>query len=255
MYTEVYWAFNFLVNAVILWCACALCAVRQQPRLLAAAAFGAFFATAAQYLPLLTRFSLPAAAVMAFCCTGHIGFKRYVHFTAALYAMTFLIGGLGVCALGALGRNGVSPGKMAVAALVLTALAFVMAAMRRLIQLRALPFRALLRITGQTHAKIVQATIDSGNQLCDPLTLMPVIALSDPEICADLTDTGRQIRFESVGGGGSMRLLRARRIEISQNGRWIPMADAYFACPALPLRAFPTLVPAVLLHQSGAGLK
>ena len=65
MYTEVYWAFNFLVNAVILWCACALCAVRQQPRLLAAAAFGACFATAAQYLPLLTRFSLPAAAVMA----------------------------------------------------------------------------------------------------------------------------------------------------------------------------------------------
>ena len=58
-----------------------------------------------------------------------------------------------------------------------------------------------------------------------------------------------------LGGGGGMRLLRARRIEISQNGRWIPMADAYFACPALPLRAFPTLVPAVLLHQSGAGLK
>jgi hypothetical protein len=85
----VYWAFNFLVNAVILWCACALCAGTTAAASAARAALRRLFCHGGAVSAAADRFHCLPPLLWRFCCTGHIGFKRYVHFTAALYAMTF----------------------------------------------------------------------------------------------------------------------------------------------------------------------
>lgn len=249
MYAEVYFAFNFFIDFILLYAGCAFCAAARGKMMPLAALFGAAYAAACAYIVPLGRFALPAALCMAALSIDHPNMRKCLKLTAFLYLTSFFLGGLGTGLLFALGRQGYLDSKSIGALFALLGAATLTILLRRILSLRLPSAQICMRITGKTRSHLIRAVIDSGNLLCDPVTLLPVIAASDRALFADLTPLNRQLPFHSVGADGFLELHRAGKIEYFNGRRFVPLPDACIGCASAPPCRFPALVPYRLIHH------
>ena len=93
MYAEVYFAFNFLMDLMLLHAGCAFCAAARGKTLPLAALLGAAYAAACAYFAPFGRFALPTAFCMAALSIDHPTMRSCVKLTACLYLTSFFLNG------------------------------------------------------------------------------------------------------------------------------------------------------------------
>lgn len=83
----------------------------------------------------------------------------------------------------------------------------------------------------------LNALVDSGNRLHEPLSGLPVLVVRKEcleqalgrERLEALAGRARPVRFRSLSGGGELLCLRAQRLQILRRGRAIPAGDVFVA--------------------------
>ncbi len=243
LYIELFLLDNFVMDCLMLRIAAALSA-RPIPagRMALASALGACGAWGALFFPPLA--SLPGKAVCGLLFTLAFpwkGLREYARTAAAVFGAAFLTGGLAFCL--ALCFGGGMRGGVVVAALpVRTALAVALAAtflpglVRRLRAQRAQAgCHVRLTVCAAGREYRLDALIDTGNGLFEPLSGKPVAVAHLPELAEH---AHIPIPAATAGGSGILYALRPERISV--NGR---ESDALLALSPVPLRGAEALLP------------
>lgn len=194
VYADLLFILNLVVNATILWAAGKLAGVATTAgRIWSAAALGAAYALAYALLPLFpglgALFTLPgklvAALIMVAVAYNPAGYRSFIRLVAYTFALALLLAGsaLGVSSLagetwlrpgGVLLLGGVKGWALGLAVVVGLLLAMVS---REWLQRRG--WRDLLCLPAEIvfgrERVVVQALLDTGNQLRDPLSRSPVM--------------------------------------------------------------------------------
>ena len=190
MYIELFLLDNFVMDCLMLRIAAALCARRLPIRRMAiASALGACCAWASLFFPPLL--SLPGKIVCGLLFALAFPEKRlreYTRAVAAVFAAAFLTGGFAFCLALCFG-GGMGTGVVLAALPVRTALVVVLAAtfvpnlVRRLQARRAQAgFRAEVIMHAAGREYRLDALIDTGNGLVEPLSGKPVAVAHLPEL-------------------------------------------------------------------------
>lgn len=110
--------------------------------------------------------------------------------------------------------------------------------------LTALPAR--IEVVHRGRAAVLNACIDTGNRLTEPLSGQPVLIANARLLRNVLPDTGfREVAYGSVGGAGTLRCFRPDLIYIDANGRRRRAPDTWIAVfPSRLPGAFQALAPA-----------
>ena len=108
-------------------------------------------------------------------------------------------------------------------------------------------WEAELLLTYQNHSARIVALIDTGNQLCEPLSGLPVLIVEERLLEGLLPASGyRAVAYGGVGGGGVLRCFRPEGIWLE--GRRMP--DAWVALSPVPLPgAFRAIAPCAYAMQ------
>jgi len=229
---------NTLMNGLILALSAAVSGFRlRRTAAICCALTGAVYALLAMScLPLLLHpvFKLTAGLLMALPFRFH-GKYGYLKSLGALFFSAFVIGGtlFGITLLfgGKLQQGtliGSVPTRIALIAMVLCALlpGFV----RMLHQTRFLKDQFVrLRLTQSGRQKEMQALIDTGNHLREPLSGLPVIIVQK----ADITQCGKPVPYSTIAGTGILNALRPERIELFDRN-WVEI-DAMIASSPYPI--------------------
>lgn len=82
----------------------------------------------------------------------------------------------------------------------------------------------------------LNALIDTGNRLREPLSALPVLIAEEDLVRDVLPGEGwREVGFGAVGGGGRMRCFRPEALWIEQDGKRLPAPEVWVAVSPGPL--------------------
>ena len=250
MYIEVFLLDNSIMNYIILRMACAVrnCRVARW-RLACAALLGAVYAAFAiqNQLLMLLPLKLSGAFVMALALPLK-SVKCYVLNAIALLLAVFIAGGVAICtALCGAGRQELSAltvRTVLAAALLSCTLPWLL---RRLFQRRRSEAlcRLVLAYGGATYG--LDALIDTGSALKEPVSGLPVIVVH----CTELSRFAR-IPIPASTVCGSTLLLALRPDGVTLNGY---PADALIAFSNSPLRDAQAIIPGIAVSANTIGGK
>lgn len=182
VYADVLWAINFLLDLAILWATARFCCVLTSwPRLLLAAALGAFYGVGLLFPALAPLYALPVvfllSVLLLLAAFGFLPWRRFAWLLASFYLISALMGGL-VLALRSLLGWGL--GERAAAVWLLPALLLAAGAAR----LGVGGFRQMLRRFGllsrveiyfDGQKVCLSCFLDTGNNLRDSIQKRPVM--------------------------------------------------------------------------------
>lgn len=253
MYIELFLLDNFVMDCLMLRIAAALCARRLPIRRMAiASALGACCAWASLFFPPLL--SLPGKIVCGLLFALAFPAKRLREYTcavAAVFAAAFLTGGFAFCLALCFG-GGMGTGVLLAALPVRTALVIALAAtfvpnlVRRLQARRAQAgFRAEVIMHAAGREYRLDALIDTGNGLVEPLSGKPVAVAYLPELAEHA-----HIPIPTATAHGTDVLYALKPERLCINGR---ESDALLALCPTPIRGAEALLPPVLAEQMNLG--
>ncbi len=203
---------------------------------------------------------LPLSGLLVYAALHPRSGREWLRMWAAFLAATFALGGT-VLALACLGREGAVtlsglPAWMeAVSIVVLVALLRILSGLRH----RPASARARIRIRLAGRTASAWAVCDTGNQLAEPISGWPAVAVSLPVIAPLLTEAQlravrkgeggegvRMIPYRAFGGAEGLLVgVRPDWIEIRDNGTYA-IREAYLAiCPEGFLRAEALVNPGI----------
>ncbi|WP_418790556.1 sigma-E processing peptidase SpoIIGA [Phosphitispora sp. TUW77] len=195
VYPDVAFAVSFLMNGLILWGTARVSKFTVQwPRIAAGALTGAVYSGAAAFPQMGVLYSLwfkAAFSVIMFAVVfAPLGLKRFVSSITVFYIVSFSLGGL---FLGVLYSFGTSPYYVRIAELSRLVAAYFLPGLAvtvglyllltryagRIIHNRMVRdlFRVTMKLLFGDSEVTVEALIDTGNQLQDPLSKIPVIVV------------------------------------------------------------------------------
>ncbi|MDR0841090.1 MAG: sigma-E processing peptidase SpoIIGA [Christensenellaceae bacterium] len=251
MYIEWFLLDNALMDFLILRLATAF--YGQKPcirRLCAFACLGALYAVCAALWPFLG--SLPCkllfGGVMALALRP-AGGRAYLSALLCVLAAAFLAGGMAMCV--ALAAGGKVRGGILFTGLPLRAMLFIALAAyclprltRRILHRRAAG-QVRLHIAQGGATYVLEAMIDSGNSLYDPVSGLPVIVAHLPAL---LPLANIPIPAHTIGGSGLMYALRPEHILLA--GAELP---ALLAISITPIIGAQALIPPAALPAASIG--
>lgn len=90
--------------------------------------------------------------------------------------------------------------------------------------------RARVEVVHRGRTSVLDACIDTGNRLTEPLSGQPVLIANARLLRGVLPDTGfREVPYGSVGGAGTLRCFRPDRVYIDCAGRRTRAPDSWIA--------------------------
>lgn len=233
MYLELFLLDNFLMNFLILKAAEAMLS-RSAPRFaipICACAMAVYAAVAAGYAPILLH---PAAKL---ACSGLMALflcrqprLDYPAAVAALFASTFLLGGLAYALSGCVSFGSASFSLPLRSVLLAVVCALPLPRCIRLWRRRQAHARqaTLLRITHRGQSHVLRAMVDSGNTLCDPLSGLPIIVVESRFMPEDVPL--RPIPCSTVSGSCMLYACKPDRIQ-ARAGGWLDLKALVAASP------------------------
>ncbi|MDO4572933.1 MAG: sigma-E processing peptidase SpoIIGA [Clostridia bacterium] len=223
---------NMLMNYLVLRLASVLCGKRLRAFVsLPAALLGALYALLSMSAAPILSAILPKlgfGALLALCLSDRG--RGYLRALIALYLSAFLLGGVafGVTLLvGGRLSGGALMGTVPLRAILVTAAlcaALPRAALSLIAAYRGRTRHVRVRVELSDRAFIVQALVDSGNLLREPVSGLPVVLIRQGLLPKA---SGRPVPYMSLGGSGFLNALRPVRISV-QMGAWYEI-DAYVA--------------------------
>ena len=220
---------NLGMNALILSLAARMAAVRTgKGRILCGAALGCGYAVCA-YLPwgrallgLVPRTAVCAAMTLVLCGRRASERRRTLRAFAFIWVSTLLLGGTGAGVMYFLGSAGYGAWAAVLTAGLGSGAMLLLTAERTK---RIGSFTAQLTIICGGRGVRMEAAVDTGNLLTEPLSDLPVIVVERGALRGLEAGRGmRRVPFSSVGGGGVLQAFLPDRVRI--NGR---ECDAYIA--------------------------
>jgi stage II sporulation protein GA (sporulation sigma-E factor processing peptidase) len=238
VYLEPVFLENLLVDMLILYIAGRLSGKRARlARYLGASALGGLYA-AMSLLPFCMILNTLIAKIvlsllMALIAWRLRGWLPFVKGWASFAGVTAVGGGGAFAASAMLERLGPPSGAphMSSDAILLTLLGvaamvlFSMSALRR----RGVNHRYAVRVWANGKRYDLDALLDTGNMLREPLSGLPVM-LVDRGIGERLTAGGGvEIPFGTAGGASVVRAVPAERVEVYRGGKWRAAGDMFLA--------------------------
>ena len=218
MSVELYFFINLLADFSLLAATARALGYLRLGRVGAAAALSALFATAARALPMLAG---PPVQLAALVCVALFVTRAASLRDAAGFALYLCVNAIvtGTCA--AYCRH--VPLAVAIAPHVCA-----LSARARRSRLSALPTR--LEIVNRGRRLVLQACIDTGNRLTEPLSGQPVLLAHADLLRGVLPEGGyRRVAYGSVGGAGTLKCFRPDRVYIDARGRRRRAPDTWVA--------------------------
>lgn len=241
VYLEAVFLENLLVDMLILYIAGRLSGKRARPgRYLGAAALGGLYAAMA-LLPFCMLLNTLIAKIlfsllMALVAWRVRGWLPFLKGWASFVGVTAVGGGGALAASALLQSFGPPAGapRLSSDAILLTLLgaaAMVLLSMQAL-RRRGGNYRYAVRVWAGGRRYELDALLDTGNMLREPLSGLPVM-LVDRGIGERLTaGDSVEIPFGTAGGASTVRAVRASRVEIYHGGRWRAAGDMFLAACA-----------------------
>lgn len=220
---------NLAMNALTLFLAARLAGARSGPgRVLLGAALGCGYAVCA-YLPwghvllgLIPRTAACAGMTLALCAGRLSDWRRTARAFAFVWVATLLLGGTGAGVMYLMGAAGYGPGAAAVTAVAGAALLALLTCQRNR---RASNRTALLTVRSGGRRVILEALVDTGNALVEPVSNLPVIVVERRALHGlEAGRAHRPVPFTTVGGGGVLEAFAAETVRV--DGREV---EAYIA--------------------------
>lgn len=255
VYLEPVFAVNALMNLLTLYVAGRLCGRRGCLwRYLSASALGGVYA-ALQLLPFaraLNHLAAKAALslLMAAVAWRPVRWLAYLKGWASMVGVT-AVGGGGALAASALleaasARTGtVHLGANALLLTALGAASILLFSAQALRRRGGAPARYAVRVYRGGRPVRLEALLDTGNLLREPLSGLPVL-LVDRSLAPSLIGSGDavEIPFGTAGGTATVRAVPAERVEVLRGGRWTCPGDMYLAaCGARLANGVEALLP------------
>ena len=242
---------NFMMNYLTLRLAAVLFGGKARTwLLLLAAGFGALYALLSMAKAAFLLLPLPKlllTGTMALVLADPL--RSYGKALLCTVLSAFLMGGamLGLTTLlGGGFENGVYFCTVPVRAALVSALLCALLPRLLLTMLHAVrtrPMRVRVRLVFADRAMELNALVDSGNLLTEPLSGLPVIVLR-PGLLPE--GRGRPVPYRTVDGEGMLTAIRPVKTLLLQGGVWRPV-DAYAASAATALSSADAIVGSVLL--------
>lgn len=250
VYIEVFLIDNFLMNMIILLLSGALCAIRMRVLRMSIASFiGALYALAMLVVEDLNGLILKLA--LSILMTGiaflpkhffSMGFKNCLRsfgkYFLSFYVSTLLTGGAAWAILLASGEdysNGlVMTIPLRVALIAAVVASFLPRIARSWIISKKGGAKIKLRVE-LDQIRELNALIDSGNSLVEPISGLPVVIAYSKAIGSVKNQNGRPVPYSDISGNGILLAYRPRRIEAYTDGSWKEI-DAYIGLSQTPLK-------------------
>lgn len=178
IYADVLWAVNFLLDLVILWSTARFgCFLTSWPRLVLAAALGAFYGVGLLFPALAPLYAWPlvilASVLLLIAAFGLLPWRRFAWLMACFYLISVCMGGLTLALVWSLGER-LSAVWLLPALLLSAALARLgVGGFRRMLRRFGLLCRAEISFDGQKAS--LNCFLDTGNNLRDPVRQRPVM--------------------------------------------------------------------------------
>lgn len=260
VYLEPVFIVNTLMNLLVLFIAGRLCGRRGRVwRYLTASALGGLYA-AALLLPFARALDNLAAKgalalAMAALAWRPRGWLPFVKSWASLVGVTAVGGGCAMAASSLLGSLSPWSGLLAVGrnALLLTvfgAASILLLASSALRRRGGAPARCTLRVWRGGRRYELDALLDTGNMLREPLSGLPVVML-DRHVGQKLVGGAHsvEIPFGTAGGAAAVRAVPAERVEALCRGKWKDLGDLYLAvCEVRLVGGVEALLPPAALE-------
>jgi stage II sporulation protein GA (sporulation sigma-E factor processing peptidase) len=208
-------------------------------RYLAASALGGAYA-ALMLLPFaraLNHVAAKAALALAMAALAWQprGWLPYAKCAASLVGVTAVGGGSAMAASALLGNfspfsSSLAVGRNALLLTVFGAASVLLLASSALRRRGGAPARCTLRVWRGGRRYELDALLDSGNMLREPLTGLPVVML-DGHMGQKLVGAAHavEIPFGTAGGTATVKAAPAERVEALCRGRWKDLGDLYLA--------------------------
>ena len=253
VYIEVFILDNLLMDSLIIRLGAAM--LRRRMRF-ARTILSALLCTAYSFLALILPLfaNLPfkllfsalicVAAYMQRDSARHLA-SNFIKELIAFYLSTMLIGGLSFAVLYMSGETWGSVTMPLRAALIA---AFIAVWLPRLIRVRAKArAQKLLELSVEFEANVrIKALIDSGNELTEPVSGLPVVVVN-PGIIT-VSGQGLPVLYSSVGGDGVIYAHRPRRISAYIDKRWQEF-DALVGVSSAPIIGADALIGTFVLEN------
>ena len=235
VYVEAYALINMVMDAFLLLL-CALLSGRRLKKFGAAAAcvIAGGYSVMAHTVLSGSVISFPGkitcAALMVFFAFGRMKITPYLRIFAAFFLASFVAGGTGFGLIYLLGSGGFGFGAMLLTVFATTAGVYVIVGRRKTREF--LKWRIPVIVEGETGSIRLEAFIDSGNHLTEPITALPVAICFAEDVQDMLAPSNLRAGFTSVGGIGEMELFVPRAVYALKNGKKEKLADVYIAFSA-----------------------
>lgn len=210
---------NLSMDAVILWLAARLASVRTGGRrILSAAVLGCGYALLA-YQPwggwlmgVVPRTAVCGGMAALVCLPRIAEWKRLLRVFAFVWVATFLLGGTGAGVMYLLGAKGYGAGAALVTAAAGGGLCLLLTVQRN----RRISSRTVAVVLRCGRRRVsVEAVVDTGNVLVEPLSNLPVIVVQRDALCG--LEQGQPMRcvpFTSVGGPGELMAFAPDEVRV-----------------------------------------
>ena len=232
VYIEAY-AFINMVMDLFLLLLCALFSGRRLKKVGTAAAclLAGGYAVAAHTALLGSVISFPGRVVCAgltiFLAFGKVKFAEFLRLYAAFFLASFVAGGTGIGFMYLLGSGGFGFGAMLLTIFATTAGVYTIVGSKKMRGL--LRWRIPVIVEGESGSVKLEAFIDSGNKLTEPITALPVAICFSPNVQKLLTPSNLKAGFSSIGGDGELELFAPRAVYAVRRGKKERIADVYIA--------------------------
>ena len=123
--------------------------------------------------------------------------------------------------------------------------------------------RVVLRIRTKAGETDMCALVDTGNTLREAMTGLPVIVAEEKRMAACISGEEsapfgevRKIRYETLGGGGEMKIIKPESVFICEKGYWSRCLDSWIALyPGELPGSIGALAPPGLIGPEGRGFR
>lgn len=248
MYIELFLLDNIVMDALVLRLAAAVCSVPlRMGRLALFSSLGAVAALLSAWLPGITTVwgKLLSGGALALALSPRSA-REYLRALASTFASAYLAGGLVLSASlamggGIAGNAVIAPVPVRCALIAALALSFAPRAVREL-RFKGFTARARLAFSFRGKDYRMNALVDSGSALREPLTGLPVIVVNAPELAECAT-----IPVAAKTAGGTAVLFALAPCDISVNGR---AREALIAPAREHLAGCDALIPQFMLEEA-----
>lgn len=218
MSVELCFLIELLSDFSLIWAAARSMGCFRLQRCAMASALAALYGVLARAVPMLSGPQVQLVLLLPLSMLVSGSFSLQVPATCALtLAVTAIV--TGTCAA--------SIAHVPLALATIPALCALTTRLRRSL-LSSLPTR--VEVVNQGHTAVLNALIDTGNRLTEPLSGQPVLIANANLLRGVLPQTGyRQVAYGSIGGKGLLHCFRPDRVYISFQGHRLRAPDTWIA--------------------------